>query len=160
MSALFPPTLAMSRVFVAWPGHPTGLQLSSAPWGGRGMGGGVSSRPHSCSQRGTVTDLTPVFGTAVNPQWAQGLMVEVALVGQGALPLWWWHSVTSNSVSSATSVISNIFIFIFFKIQFSVTNPLLFISCTFWPFYVNKTTKPQRLRIRLLETGLKRLPKM
>lgn len=50
--------------------------------------------------------------------------------------------------------------YFYFKIQFSVTNPLLFISCTFWPFYVNKTTKPQRLRIRLLETGLKRLPKM
>lgn len=159
MSALFPPTLAMSRVFVAWPGHPTGLQLSSAPWGGRGMGGGVSSRPHSCSQRGTVTDLTPVFGTAVNPQWAHGLMVEVALVGQGALPLWWWHSVTSELCEFCYICDLQHFYF-YFKIQFSVTNPLLFISCTFWPFYVNKTTKPQRLRIRLLETGLKRLPKM
>lgn len=139
-----------------WPGLGTRQACSWAQLHGEvGEWGGVSSRPHSCSQRGTVTDLTPVFGTAVNPQWAHGLMVEVALVGQGALPLWWWHS-----VSSATSVISNIFIFIFFKIQFSVTNPLLFISCTFWPFYVNKTTKPQRLRIRLLETGLKRLPKM
>lgn len=83
---------------------------------------------------------------------AHHVVVEVLLINQ-------WYCHHGVFLSSVIYALSLPLCRCFFKI-FAATNPVLFISCIFWLSWINKTTKPHKLGIRLLWKGLKRLPKI
>lgn len=89
---------------------------------------------------------TGVLGTVENLLPAHSSVVKVALVNQQCCH----HGVFLSSVTHALSL--PLSTFFFFKVL-AATNSMLFCSCTFWFFLINKTTKPRKLGIKLKDTA-------